>query len=71
MHRSRRSCASAPDRTSLRTAWRTERQTEDRAAGIPAIGTPEWHAQFTDTPPADTEQPTDDAGSVQQAEALS
>ena len=61
----------AQDLVSLRTAWRTERAIEERAAGIPAIGTAEWHAQYTDATPADAEQPTGRASSGQQAEALS
>lgn len=40
----------AADLASLRTAWRTERQAEERAAGIPAIGTAEWHAQYAKAP---------------------
>jgi hypothetical protein len=40
----------AADLAVLRTAWRTERQAEERAAGIPAIGTAEWHQQFARTP---------------------
>jgi hypothetical protein len=49
----------ARDLASLREAWRIERQAEERAAGIPAIGTAEWHRQYADAPtPDDT-----DAGS--------
>ena len=58
------------DLARLRTAWRTERQTEDWAAGIPAIGTAEWHAQYTEATSADTDQPAGDADSGQQTEAL-
>lgn len=55
---------------SLRAAWRAERLAEDRAAGIPAIGTADWHAQFADAHQADTDVPTADTGTntVQQAE---
>jgi hypothetical protein len=42
----------AADLASLRTEWRTERSIEERMAGIPAIGTAEWHRQFADTPDA-------------------
>jgi hypothetical protein len=44
---------------------------EERAAGVPAIGTAEWHAQFTEATPVDGDGPTGDASSVQQAAALS
>lgn len=47
----------ARDLASLRDAWRTERQADDRAADIPAIGTAEWHQQYADAP-ADTDVPT-------------
>ena len=60
----------AVDLPPLYAAWRMERQAEARAAGIPAIGTAEWHAQFVDTP-TDTDQPAGGVDSVQQAEALS
>jgi hypothetical protein len=36
----------AHDVASLREAWRVERLADDRAAGIPAIGTAEWHRQM-------------------------
>jgi hypothetical protein len=39
----------AADLTNLRAAWRTERAIEERNAGIPAIGTAEWHQQFAHT----------------------
>jgi hypothetical protein len=42
----------AGDLANLRAAWRAERLVEERAAGIPAIGTAEWHQQFVDTPAA-------------------
>jgi hypothetical protein len=42
----------AANLTLLRAAWRTERLAEERPAGIPAIGTAEWHQQFVDTPAA-------------------
>ena len=35
----------AQDLSSLRAAWRVERWAEDRAAGIPAIGTLAWHGR--------------------------
>jgi hypothetical protein len=35
----------AQDPASLREAWRIERGAEERAAGIPAIGTEAWHRQ--------------------------
>jgi hypothetical protein len=35
----------ARDLASLREAWRIERAAEERAAGIPAIGSPKWHRQ--------------------------
>lgn len=38
------------DLVSPRAPWRTERQAEERAAGIPAIGTAEWHRQYADAP---------------------
>lgn len=50
----------ASDLASLRAAWRTERAAEERAAGIPAIGTAEWHRQYADAL-ADTDTPTPDA----------
>jgi len=44
----------AQDLIRLREAWRIERLEQERAAGIPAIGTEEWHretrAQATDDP---------------------
>jgi hypothetical protein len=40
----------ARDLASLREAWRVERCAEDRAAGIPAIGTEEWHRQTRGEP---------------------
>jgi hypothetical protein len=43
----------ARDLTSLREAWRIERQAEERAAGIPAIGTAEWHRQCASQSSAD------------------
>jgi hypothetical protein len=61
----------AADLARLRAAWRTERQAEERAAGIPAIGTAEWHAEYTRVPLADVDLPPGDADSVQQVEALS
>jgi hypothetical protein len=35
----------AQDLILLREVWRIERAAEERAAGIPAIGTEEWHRQ--------------------------
>lgn len=35
----------AQDLARLREAWRIERTAEERAAGIPAIGTEQWHRQ--------------------------
>jgi hypothetical protein len=55
----------------LWSAWRTERLAEERAAGIPAIGTAEWHAQYTDVRPAGLELPAGDAETVELTEALS
>jgi hypothetical protein len=52
----------AQDLARLRVAWRTQRAAEERAAGIPAIGTAEWHRQCADTP-ADADAPTPDADS--------
>ncbi len=46
------------DLTTLHAAWRLERQAEERAAGIPAIGTAEWHRQQIDQ---DADLPTDPA----------
>jgi hypothetical protein len=43
----------ARDLASLREAWRVERCAEDRAAGIPAIGSPEWHRQMRNKSIAD------------------
>lgn len=40
----------AKDLASLREAWRIERAAEDRAAGIPAIGTEAWHRQMRAEP---------------------
>jgi hypothetical protein len=63
----------AGDLAVLRTAWRTERQAEEWAAGIPAIGTAEWHQQFVSTP-IDADLPNVDAESTdsqQPVEALS
>ena len=53
----------AQDLLSLRAAWRTERATEDRAAGIKAIGTAEWHQQYIDTPTDDPPTPGAETGS--------
>ncbi len=50
----------ARDVASLREAWRTERLAKDRAAGIPAIGTEEWHRQCAGQRPIDTEPSTSD-----------
>src|SRR5688572_8279727 len=61
----------AADLVALRDAWRTERLAEERAAGIPAIGTAEWHAQYTAAAPAGADLPAGDADTVQQTEALS
>jgi hypothetical protein len=36
----------------------------------PAIGTAEWHAQYTEATPADVDLPTGHANSVEQTEAL-
>ena len=58
------------DLARLRTAWRMERQAEERAAGIPAIGTAEWHAQYTETTPADADLPAVDVDDGQQVVAL-
>jgi hypothetical protein len=60
----------AADLVLLRDAWRTERLAEERAAGIPAIGTAEWHARYNDTTPAE-DLPAGDADRGQQTEALS
>jgi hypothetical protein len=38
----------AYDLVLLREAWRIERADDERAAGIPAIGTEEWHRQTRD-----------------------
>ena len=38
----------ARDLASLREAWRSERADEERAAGISAIGSLEWHRQARD-----------------------
>jgi hypothetical protein len=40
----------ARDLVSLREAWRIERDAEDRAAGIPAIGSENWHRQMQAEP---------------------
>ncbi|MBM3772820.1 MAG: hypothetical protein FJW27_16320 [Acidimicrobiia bacterium] len=45
----------ARDLISLREAWRIERQAHDRAAGIPAIGTAEWHRQCASQASADAD----------------
>lgn len=59
----------ASDVVSLRTAWRTERQAEARAAGIPAIGTAEWHRQYADAA-ADIDVPAPDADPSVTADTL-
>lgn len=51
----------ARDLASLRAAWRTERQAEDRGAGIPAIGTAEWHGQHVVHLSVDAGPPSADA----------
>jgi hypothetical protein len=61
----------AADLARLRAAWRMERQAEERAAGIPAIGTAEWHAEYTTVTLADVDQAAGAADSGQQVEALS
>jgi hypothetical protein len=61
----------AADLVLLRSAWRTERLAEERAAGIPAIGTAEWHAQYTDAAPAVPDLPADDTETVEPTAALS
>lgn len=54
----------ARELTSLREAWRIEREAERRAAGIPSIGTAEWHQQYANAPAhADAPTPDADAGS--------
>jgi hypothetical protein len=61
----------AADLAVLRTAWRTERQAEERAAGIPAIGTAEWHVEYTTVALDDVDLAAGPADSAQQVEALS
>jgi hypothetical protein len=51
----------AGDLITLRAAWRAERLAQDRAAGIPAIGTAEWHQQQIDQQRADLDLPILDA----------
>jgi hypothetical protein len=59
----------ARDLASLRDTWRTERQADDRAAGIPAIGTAEWHRQCASQPSADADLLTGDADGEHRATA--
>ena len=52
----------ASDLARLRAAWRAERLADERATGLPAIGTAEWHEQYVDQRPADAHLPAADAG---------
>jgi hypothetical protein len=51
--------------------WGNGNPIPERSAGIPAIGTAEWHAEYTTVTLADTDPPIGDADNIQQVEALS
>lgn len=51
----------AQDLAKLRTAWRSERRAEERVAGIPAIGTTEWHRQYFAEASTNADQPASGA----------